>query len=107
MLIGSLPAGTPLSLYRELVAPTPCPMVLDFRGDGLLSVLDLKPHVVKPNREELAQTVGHPLDDDGDLCRAMQSLNDRGARWVVVTQGKGPVWLSSRIASIGLHPLPV
>ena len=107
VLIGSLPAGTPLSLYRELVARTPCPMVLDFRGDGLMSVLDLKPHVVKPNREELAQTVGRALDDDGDLCRAMQSLNDRGARWVVVTQGKGPVWLSSLKRVYRLHPLPV
>ena len=84
VLIGSLPAGTPLSLYRELVERTPCPPVLDFRGDGLLSVLDLKPHVVKPNREELAQTVGRPLDDDTDLCRAMQSLNARGARWVEI-----------------------
>ena len=107
VLIGSLPDGAPLSLYRELAARTPCPMVLDFRGDGLLSVLDLKPHVVKPNREELAQTVGRPLDDDGDLCRAMQSLNARGARWVVVTHGKGPVWLSSPDRIYRLHPLPV
>ena len=50
VLIGSLPNAAPPSFYRDLVACTPCPMVLDFRGAGLLSVLDLKPYVVKPNR---------------------------------------------------------
>ncbi len=91
VLIGSLPAGTPPTFYRDLVQRTPCPAILDFRGEGLLSVLDLEPYVVKPNREELAQTLGRPLPTDRELCAAMQSLNRRGARWVVVTQGAGPV----------------
>ena len=73
---------------------TPCPMVLDFRGDGLLSVLDLKPYVVKPNREELGQTFGRSLDDDADLLAAMRELNRLGAQWVVVTQGAEAVWVS-------------
>jgi tagatose 6-phosphate kinase len=40
VLIGSLPAGVPDTLYRELLERVSCPVVLDFRGDGLLSVLD-------------------------------------------------------------------
>lgn len=95
VLIGSLPQGTPDSYYRELLLRTPCPAVLDFRGEGLLSVLDLKPYVVKPNREELARTFGRPLDDDHDLLAAMRSLNDRGAQWVVITQGAAAVWVTS------------
>ena len=95
VLIGSLPGGAPPSLYRELVACTPCPMVLDFRGEGLLSVLDLKPYVVKPNREELGQTFGRALDDDAELLAAMRELNRLGAQWVVVTQGAEAVWISS------------
>ncbi len=95
VLIGSLPVGTPVSLYRELVETTPCPMVLDFRGEGLLSVLDLEPYVIKPNREELARTVGRSLASDEDLIAAMRSLNERGARWVVISSGPGPVWVSS------------
>ncbi len=71
ILTGSLPAGTPESYYRELVALTPCPAILDFRGPGLLACLDLRPLVVKPNREELAQTVGRPLESDADLLDAM------------------------------------
>jgi len=95
VIAGSLPTGTPSSFYRELVEQTSCPVVLDFRGEGLCDTLDRKPLVVKPNREELAQTVGHPLDDDRRLLDAMRTLNHRGAEWVVVTQGAGPVWVTS------------
>lgn len=104
VIIGSLPAGTPPAFYRRLVEKTPCPVVLDFRGEGLLAVLDLEPLVVKPNREELARTVGWPLDKDEELVQAMRSLNDRGARWVVITQGPGPVWVSSQSELYRLHP---
>jgi 1-phosphofructokinase family hexose kinase len=104
VLIGSLPAGTPTTYYRDLVAVTPCPAVLDFRGEGLLSVLDREPLVVKPNREELAQTLGRPLPTDRDLCEAMHWLNERGARWVVVTQGAGPVFVTSHRGTWRLWP---
>lgn len=107
ILIGSLPTGTPASYYRELVASTPCPAVLDFRGEGLLSVLDLKPCVVKPNREELAQTVGRSLTTDDELREAMQSLNRRGAQWVIVTQGSGPAWITTANAAWRAHPIRV
>ncbi len=106
VLIGSLPQGTPSSFYRELMELTRCPAVLDFRGEGLLSLLDLGPLVVKPNREELATTVGRPLDSDDELREAMQWLNRRGARWVVVTQGAGPVWVTSESSVHHLQPPP-
>lgn len=95
ILIGTLPQGTPLSYYRRLLQHASCPTVLDFRGDGLLGVLDLEPMVIKPNREELALTVGHEFDTDESLIDAMRSLNHRGAQWVVVTDGPGAVWLTS------------
>jgi len=106
VIIGSLPEGTPAAFYRALVERTPCPLILDFRGEGLLACLDLKPHVVKPNREELAQTVGRPLDADAELVEAMQSLNRRGAAWVVVTQGSKPIWVTSAGGCWRFYPLP-
>ncbi|MCH5373885.1 MAG: PfkB family carbohydrate kinase, partial [Planctomycetes bacterium] len=107
VLIGSLPVGTRESYYRELLEQTPCPVVLDFRGPGLLSVLDMEPDVVKPNREELARTLNRPLDDDRELLAAMGWLNEQGARWVVVTQGDGPVWLRSTGRIFRLQPPPI
>ncbi len=106
VITGSLPQETPASFYRELMEMTPCPAVLDFRGEGLRSVLDLNPLVVKPNREELATTVGRAVDSDDALCEAMQSLNHRGAQWVVVTQGAGAVWITSRSSIHRLQPPP-
>lgn len=107
ILTGSLPQGTPESFYRELAEMTKCRMVLDFRGEGLLSVLDLRPLVVKPNREELGHTVGRSLDDDNDLLEAMRELNHRGAQWVAITQGAGPVWLCCESSAYRLYPPPV
>lgn len=107
VVMGSLPSGTPVSFYRELLQKQRCPVVLDFRGEGLLSVLDLEPLVVKPNRQELANTVGDTLDDDGALVGAMRSLNRRGAGWVVVTHGAASVWVSSATELYRMRPLPL
>ncbi len=107
VLTGSLPNSAPTSFYRDLAACTPCPMVLDFRGAGLLSVLDLKPYVVKPNRAELGQTLGRSLDDDAELLDAMRELNRLGAQWVVVTEGPQAVWLSSSNEVYRLVPPPM
>jgi len=106
VLIGSLPAGTPRSFYRDLLKLTPCPAVLDFRGGELLLALELEPYVVKPNREELARTVGKPLDGDDELLAAMRWLNGRGAQWMVVTGGSGPVWVTSSSKAYRFHPPP-
>jgi len=107
IITGSLPTGTPPTFYRELLERTPCPAVLDFRGEGLLASLDLKPFAVKPNREELAQTVGRDLNDEASLLDAMRSLNHRGAQGGGVPQGSRPPWLTSATDAYRLHSLPI
>ena len=113
VLSGSLPAGTPISFYRDLLsrspgsthgAAGPPKVILDARGPELLAALECRPYVVKPNREELGQTVGRPLTSDKELRAAMRELNQRGAEWVVVSQGKSSVWVSSRDVFRQLHP---
>ncbi len=93
VVTGSLPAGTPTTFFGELLADVLCPVLLDIRGPELLLALEHRPLVVKPNREELAATVGRPLARDQDLHDAMAELNNRGAQWVVVTAGKQSVWV--------------
>ena len=104
VIIGSLPAGTPETYYRRLLQSTPCPAVLDFRGQGLLDLLDLRPWLVKPNREELAASLGRELDTDQELLAAMAELNQRGAQWVLVTQGPGPIWVRSEQQTLRVTP---
>jgi len=107
IVIGSLSVGTPSSFYRELLELTPCRAVLDFRGEGLLQCLDLNPYVVKPNREELAQTFGRRLGNDEELGEAMRALCRGGAQWVIVTQGSGPAWITSGQSVWQAMPIPV
>lgn len=95
VMTGSLPAGTPRTFYRELLSKTRAPAVLDVRGPELLEAVQAKPFLVKPNREELAKTVGRNLDNDAALMEAMRQLNADGAEWVVVSDGKRPLWISS------------
>jgi len=95
---GSLPAGVATSFYRDLAELTPCRIVADVRGPELTALLEgpTKPFLVKPNREELAKTVGGALNSDDELHAAMGEINRSGAEWIVVTQGKDAVWASSR-----------
>ncbi len=104
ILIGTLPQGTPPSYYRRLLDHASCPTVLDFRGEGLLGVLELQPTVIKPNREELVRTVGHELKTDEALLDAMRSLNTRGAQWVLITDGPRAAWLTSHSETYRFHP---
>ncbi len=104
VLTGSLPTGTQTNFYCELLAKVRCPVLLDIRGPELLLALEHRPLVVKPNREELAATVGRPLPRDVDVHDAMAELNDRGAAWVVVSAGKQAVWVRGEGQLYRLEP---
>ncbi len=104
VITGSLPAGTPATFVGELLAATACPALLDVRGSELLAALDHEPLVAKPNRQELAATLGRSLADEGELHLAMRELNDRGAHWVVVTDGPRAVWASGEGRLLRIRP---
>ena len=93
VLSGSLPAGTPATIYRDLLERTPCPAIVDARGPELLAALSARPLLVKPNRAELARTVGRPLESEVDLRAAIEEIRARGAEWVLVTDGAKPAIL--------------
>ncbi len=96
VLTGSLPANTPSSFYRDLIADASQPVILDVRGAELLECLSLSPLLVKPNRSELEQTLGRKLVDTGSLRSAMRTLIEQGAQSVLVTDGADPAWLVTR-----------
>jgi len=106
VISGSLPQKTPAALYEEMVSRIPegVPSILDFRGEGLLACLKYRPLAVKPNREELEQTVGRPLSDEHELLDACRMLNAAGAQWVVVSDGPKALWAVSAEESIRLEP---
>lgn len=107
ILIGSLPKGTPDTFYRRLARHCRGPMILDFRGRGLIAALDLNPFIVKPNRQELQQTLGRRLESRDEVISAMRELNAAGAEWVVVTDGSEPILATSREEVRRIDPIPV
>ena len=104
IVTGSLPKGTSSSIYRDLLGRTPCPVILDARGPELLAALEKRPLVVKPNRPELCQTVGRRLDSDGEVIEAMRDLAERGARWVVVSDGEHPLFVLGEGRTLRIVP---
>lgn len=104
VLTGSLPAGVRATFYRELLDRTPGRVILDAQGDLLLQSLPGRPFLVKPNREELARTLGRTLGSDAELHAAMREICRRGATWVVITQGHGPVWIASERDLLAVAP---
>lgn len=94
VLIGSLPRGCPVTVYRDLLEAFRGPSVVDARGPELLEALPMRPTVVKPNREELERTLDRKLDTVDDIFRAAAELRRRGAQWVIVSRGREPLCAS-------------
>src|SRR5207249_9952534 len=64
--------------------------IVDAHGSALIESLKARPALVKPNRGELASTLGRDLRDDVALMSGMRELHQGGAQQTVVTAGKAP-----------------
>jgi 1-phosphofructokinase family hexose kinase len=94
IMSGTIVSGGPTDLYfncTRLAQAAGTLSVVDAHGTALLEALKAKPGVVKPNRSELATTIGRQLATEADVTQAMRELCERGAQQVVVTAGKEPV----------------
>jgi len=93
VISGTLTPRAPTDFYRRCAQfATECGLlsVVDAKGPALIEALKARPGVVKPNRSELAATVGHALASEAELMSAMRQLYERGALRVIVTSGKEP-----------------
>jgi tagatose 6-phosphate kinase len=94
---GTLTPGGPVDFYRRCTQwgrEAGALAIVDTQGPVLIEALKAGPGLVKPNRAELAATVGHTLDDDSEVISAMTELHAKGAQRVVVTAGKEPTLAS-------------
>jgi tagatose 6-phosphate kinase len=90
LLSGSLPPGAPVDFYARCVAAgikAGKPVLLDATGEPLRMALSAHPTIIKPNRSELSQTTGAPVESEAELKSAICQLLSRGAKWAVVTAG--------------------
>jgi tagatose 6-phosphate kinase len=93
VMSGTITPGGPLDLYyhgTQIARDAGAIPVVDAQGPALTEALKARPGLVKPNRLELAATVGRELKDEADVESGMRELCERGAQRVVVTAGKEP-----------------
>ncbi|MEU4893675.1 1-phosphofructokinase family hexose kinase [Streptomyces sp. NPDC044780] len=84
-LCGSLPPGVPVGTYALLIREAHAagvPTLLDTSGEPLRRGIAARPHVVKPNAEELAGLTGAT-----DPLRAARDARRRGAHAVAASLG--------------------
>jgi len=87
---GSLPPGAPEDLYARLVAQARsrgARVAVDSSGAPMAHAVAARPHLVKPNHEELAELVGHALPTLGDVHAAARDLVATGIEVVAVSLG--------------------
>jgi len=112
VMSGTIPRGGPADFYAicvRLAHEANALTAVDAQGLPLRQALAAKPGLVKPNRAELAATVGRDLPDLASVQDAMRELCDLGAQRVVVTAGSEPTLAFDgrhfwRVTSPALHP---
>jgi 1-phosphofructokinase/6-phosphofructokinase 2 len=87
---GSLPPGAPADLYAALVTKVRGRggrVAIDSSGAPMAAAVAARPHLVKPNHEELAELVRHGLPTLDDVRRAALELVADGIEVVAVSLG--------------------
>jgi tagatose 6-phosphate kinase len=90
IMSGTIASGGPPDLYARcvrLAREARALAVVDAAGLALAEALKARPDLVKPNRAELAVTVGRSLPDEAGVWSAIREVGERGAGQVVVTAG--------------------
>ncbi len=90
VLCGSLPPGLPDHAFERLCArlvEAGIRLAVDTSGPALRTAAAAGAALVKPNREELAEVVGAPLDSLGDVVEAAHQLRTWGAGAVLASLG--------------------
>ena len=100
VLTGSTPANITVERFGELcqaVSAHGCELFLDTHGAYLLEGLKAKPIFVKPNVQELEETLGMKVTSREDVCRGAKELMNLGAQHVAVSMdAEGAIFMSDR-----------
>ena len=96
----SIPASLPQSVYERLLARLQgrgVRAVVDATRDLLVNVLPYHPFLIKPNNHELGEIVGKVLTTDAEIVAAARTLQEKGARNVLVSMaGDGALLLDEQ-----------
>lgn len=107
---GSLPPGAPDDFYADLTARLRrqgARVAVDASGTPLKAAIAAGPDLLKPNHEELAEAVGHPVATVGDAVEAAEQLRAAGVAAVLVSLGASGALLVADEVVHGTCPVEV
>ena len=100
ILAGSIPKSLAQDTYERLLARLQgkgVRAVVDATRDLLVNVLQYHPFLIKPNNHELGEIVGRKLHTDEEIVSAARTLQEKGARNVLVSMaGDGALLLDEK-----------
>lgn len=88
VLAGSIPSSLPKDIYASILKQVNCESIVDASGDLLRNVLMYRPLLIKPNLDELEEFFHCKVESKDHLISLMKSLQDMGAKNVIVSLGK-------------------
>jgi 1-phosphofructokinase family hexose kinase len=94
---GSLPRGVDVDFYADVIRElnrARVVTVLDSEGEPLRAGLEAEPSLVAPNQAEAESLVSQELDDHHDFVMALDTINDLGAKDVLLTLASGAFGLT-------------
>ncbi|WP_291329877.1 1-phosphofructokinase [Desulfovibrio sp. UCD-KL4C] len=87
---GSLPATVDPGIISELVTvikANGAKAIVDTSGSALRNAVKALPYLIKPNDDELAEIVGHPLHKLDEIITDARKMNKSGIETVIVSLG--------------------
>jgi len=99
VISGSVPPNLSVADYGHLCAEvgnSHAGLIIDATGPYLLESLKYHPDFIKPNRDELRETLGVPVETREDVVNAARTLQGMGAKNVAVSMGgEGAIFVGS------------
>lgn len=100
---GSAPQGVPDDFYCTLIRRcrnAGVPVLVDTSGNRLISAVNEKPALIKPNEDEIAQLTGQVPAGREEAIRALAQLHGNGIPFVVLSMGESGALL---VCSQGIY----
>ena len=109
VLAGSIPAGMPQTLYRDILSllnGKGVRVVVDATKQLLLETLPFRPFLIKPNSHELGELFGVSLTQRSQIPEYACRLRQQGARNVLVSMGAQGAVLAAENGTVYMAPAP-
>lgn len=109
-LCGSLPAGVPVNIYRNIIENANlkgCKTILDTSGKALEEGIKATPFMIKPNVQELTNAFQEEMEQGKTVQDIVEILLGQGIRYICLSAGNRGAYLASQSGILYAEPVDV